>query len=167
MTNLAIWMSTNKLICLQWNARGLTKSRLEELRTLLNSHDPDIVFLSEPHWKKFFQVKFRNYSTLKKDRNNRRGGGEALLIKKSLQFSASSTFASRTLEVIGAIIHSTSGPVNCLSVYAPRGYCQAEEFTSLVSNSTPFILAGDLNAHIVYGNRTPQRMWQEKPSPQP
>ena len=67
MTNLAIWISTNKLICLQWNARGLTKSRLEEFRTLLNSHDPAIVFLSETHWNKFFQVKFRNYSILKKD----------------------------------------------------------------------------------------------------
>ncbi len=73
-------MSTNQLKCLQWNARGLTKSRLEEFRTLLNSHDPDIVFLSETHWNQFFQVKFRNYSTLKKDRNNRRGGGVALLI---------------------------------------------------------------------------------------
>ena len=30
---------------------------------------------------------------------------------------------------------------------SPRGDCQAEEFTSLVSNSPPFILAGDLTAH--------------------
>jgi hypothetical protein len=58
----------------------LTKSRVEEFRTLLNSHDPDLVFLSETHWNKNFQVKFKNYSTLKKDRNDRRGGGVALLI---------------------------------------------------------------------------------------
>jgi succinate dehydrogenase flavin-adding protein (antitoxin of CptAB toxin-antitoxin module) len=73
-------MSTNELKGLQWNARGLTKSRVEEFRTLLNSHDPDLVFLSETHWNKNFQVKFKNYSTLKKDRNDRRGGGVALLI---------------------------------------------------------------------------------------
>ena len=121
---------------------GLTKSRVEEFRTLLNSHDPDLFFLSETHWNKNFQVKFKNYSNRKKDRNDRRGGGVALLIKKSLQFSASPTLSPRTLEVIGAKFHSASGPVNCLSVYVPKGDCQAEKCKSLVSFSTPFIIAG-------------------------
>jgi hypothetical protein len=33
------------LSCLQWNARGLTKSKLEEFRILLNKFNPDLVFL--------------------------------------------------------------------------------------------------------------------------
>lgn len=51
---------------MQWNARGLTGSKLDEFRIILNSQDPDIVFLSEFFWNKSFIVKFKNYSILKK-----------------------------------------------------------------------------------------------------
>ena len=57
----------------------MTKSRLEEFCSLLNSLDPDLVFLSETFRNNKFNVKFKNYSILKKDRNTRRGGGVAML----------------------------------------------------------------------------------------
>ena len=72
-------MNTNNLKCLKWNARGLTKARLEEFRILINSEDPDLIFLSETFWNNNFTVKFKNYSFVKKDRSTRRGGGVAML----------------------------------------------------------------------------------------
>jgi len=140
-------MTSNSLKCIQWNARGLTKSRLEEFRSLLNSLDPDLVFLSETFWNNRFNVKFKNYSILKKDRSTRRGGGVALLVKKSLQFSALPSCSTSTLEVIGAKIQIESGPVHCFSVYCPRGDCQADEIKTLLNCPSPVIVTGDLNAH--------------------
>lgn len=74
---------SNLLTCLQWNARNLTKARLEESRGLLSSVSPSVVLSSETH---SFNIKFKNYIVIKKDRQDRQGGGVAILMKKSLQF---------------------------------------------------------------------------------
>jgi len=71
-----------KLKCMQWNSRGLTKSRLQEFRSRLNNDDPDLVFVSETFWNKNFTVKFTTYQFFKKDRSSRHGGGVALLVEK-------------------------------------------------------------------------------------
>ena len=41
-------------------------ARLEEFRILINSEDPDLIFLSETFWNNNFTVKFKNYSFVKK-----------------------------------------------------------------------------------------------------
>jgi hypothetical protein len=135
------------LKCLQWNSRGLTKARLEEFRNLLNTEDPDLVFLSETYWKPRFTVKFKTYEIFKLDRSTIRGGGVALLVKKSLQAHAIPSPVTGTLEVIGAQVPTKTGPVNCFSVYSPRGDCTAEEINLLLPPQLPFIVAGDFNAH--------------------
>ena len=135
-------MSISGLKCLQWNARGLTKSRLEEFRSLLNSLDPDLVFISETYRNKKYQIRFKKFFTLNRNRNTRRGGGVTLLVKKSLQFSALPSCSTRK----GAKIQVESGPVHCFSVYCPRGDCQADEIKNLLNCPSPVILAGDLNA---------------------
>jgi hypothetical protein len=135
------------LKCMQWSSRGLTKSRLEEFRSLLNKEDPDLVFLSETFWKPSFTVKFASYQIFKKDRISRHGGGVALLVKKSLQAHPIPPLATSTLEVTGVQLATNSGPVNCFSVYSPRGDCSPEELNLLLAPPIPFIIAGDLNAH--------------------
>ena len=54
-------------------------ARLEEFRILINSEDPDLIFLSETFWNNNFTVKFKNYSFVKKDGSTRRDGGVAIL----------------------------------------------------------------------------------------
>ena len=112
----------NKLICLQWNARALTKSRLEEFHALLNHFDPDLVFLSETHWSHHFNVKFKSYQVLKRDRQNHRRGGVALLVKKSLQFSVKSPINLNATEAIGATIFTNYGEVDCFSLTLTTTY---------------------------------------------
>ncbi|EFX69225.1 hypothetical protein DAPPUDRAFT_258980 [Daphnia pulex] len=64
---------------MQWNSRGLTKSRIDEFRSLLNKEDPNLVFLSGTFWNPSFTVKFVSYNLFKKDRSSRLCGGVALL----------------------------------------------------------------------------------------
>ena len=52
-----------------------------------------------------------------------------------------------TLEVIGAQLSTESGPVDCFSVYCPRGDCPPEDLHVLLNRPNPFIIAGDFNAH--------------------
>jgi hypothetical protein len=74
--------TTSDFKCLQWNARGLTKAKLEEFRHHLSSVNPEIVILSETHWSSGVAPKFKTHHILKKDRPYRTGGGVALLIRK-------------------------------------------------------------------------------------
>jgi hypothetical protein len=108
----------------------LTKSRLEEFRSLLNSLDPDLVFLSETFWNNKFNVKFKNCSILKKDRNTRHGGGVAMLFLKTLKMDPIPMPYADTLEVIGAQLSSETGPIDCFSVYCPRGDCPPEDIVT-------------------------------------
>lgn len=49
---------TEKLTIIQWNARGLTKARLEEFRNYLSSFNLHIVLLNETFWRNIFEIKF-------------------------------------------------------------------------------------------------------------
>lgn len=51
--------------CMQWNARGLTKSKLSEFKQFLSLEAPDVVLISESHWSDSFLVGFRHYHVLK------------------------------------------------------------------------------------------------------
>jgi exonuclease III len=134
----------------------LTKSRLEEFRVLLNQLNPELVFLSETHWSPLFNVKFKFYHVLKRDRLLHRGGGVALLIKKSIQFSVKPPINLNATEAIGATIFTNSGEVDCFSVYSPKGDCSPEDIHFFLSTTHPFILAGDLNAH--------HHLWESSPT---
>jgi hypothetical protein len=73
--------TTSDFKCLQLNAGGLTKAKLEEFRHFLSLVNPEIVLLSETHWSSGVAPKFKTHHILKKDRLNRMGGGVALLIR--------------------------------------------------------------------------------------
>jgi hypothetical protein len=96
--------TTENFKCLQWNARGLTKSKLEELRHYLSLVNPEVALLSETHWNSGFAHKFKPHHILRKDHPNRLGGGVAILISKSLQFSPITHNPPDTIEAIGARI---------------------------------------------------------------
>ena len=139
---------TKKIKCLQWNARGLTRSKLEEFRDYLISFSPEVALISETHWSSAFDVRFRAYHVLKKDRHPRQGGGVALLIHKSLQFLQIDCPPSDTVEAIGAtVITSDFGSVDFFSVYVPKGNCDLEDIQFLFNRDNLFVVAGDFNGH--------------------
>lgn len=133
---------------IQWNARGLTKARLEEFRNFLSLQNPSVVMLNETFWNNKTNIKFKNYQIIKKDRTDRPGGGVAMLIHSSIQFKTLEICPSRNLETVGISIKTTShGPVDIITSYCPLGNCEKEEFQLLTNRRNDFILGEDFNAH--------------------
>lgn len=94
---------TPPLKILQWNARGLYKSRLEEFKNNLRSHNPHIVLLSETHWKNEYKVKFSSYNSFVLNRVGQ-GGGVAILTKKNMQATTLGVEPNENFEAIGVTI---------------------------------------------------------------
>ena len=97
MTNL-LSISTNKrnrldeLSVAHWNCFKLNKSKIEELRTFLNTQKPDIISLNELKLSEFecnYHLRFDNYQCTYKVRTNNadKGGGVAFLIKTDLIYT--------------------------------------------------------------------------------
>jgi ribonuclease HI len=140
--------TTEELRCIQWNARGLSKSKLEEFRNFISSTNPEIVLLSETHWTDAFNVKFKAYHIAKKNRPNRMGGGVAILIHKSLQFLPLNLKETHSVEAIGVqVICSNNTPCNFISAYVPKGDCDTDEIVNLISAGNNFVTGGDFNGH--------------------
>lgn len=134
---------------LQWNARGLYRSRLEELKNNLRVHNPHIVLLSETHWRDQYNVKFSAYKSFSLNRLSQ-GGGVAILILKNIQAAVLDLPSYDNLELIGVTIKlKNNQELDVVSVYCPNGsqsnYEDLETILNNTGNST--IVGGDLNAH--------------------
>lgn len=86
---------------IQYNARSLTKTNLVEFKADLHTYKPHIVTISETFWKDTFTVKFKQYYVANRYRKNQSGGGEAILIHKSLQIKLLEIEDLQTIEAIG------------------------------------------------------------------
>ena len=129
MTCLMMANNNNtNLKILQWNARGLTKSRLQEFKHFLSYSVPSVVLLSETHWNDSFTPKFSSYNVINKNRHERSGGGVAILVHNSIKFSLLPLDNSHSIEMVAISISSaTFFSLNFVSVYAPKGNSTKEE----------------------------------------
>ena len=137
--------------CIQWNARSLSKSKLSEFKNFLFRFTPDIVFLSETHWREGINVKFQSYSLVRKNCLNHRGGGVAILIHDFIQTLPLNLKSLDTLEAVGiSIISPELGTIDLISVYCPRGNCSSNDFWYLLNRRHQFFIGGDFNSHHPY-----------------
>lgn len=67
-----------------WNIRSIRSNR-DYLASLLSSRSPDVIVLNETWLKKDQSVNFKNYVSVRQDRNDGKGG-IAFLIKKIIPF---------------------------------------------------------------------------------
>lgn len=150
MTNRPTNSTTpNNFKCIQWNARGLTKAKLEDFRNFLSSVKPEIVMLSETHWNNLFNVKFNSYHVLKKNRPNRLGGGVAILVNKHVVFSQINLIHTATVEAIGvSVMSTTNNPTDFISIYVPKGDCEVHEMEYVFNRRNVTVVGGDFNAHF-------------------
>ncbi|KZS06599.1 Uncharacterized protein APZ42_029899, partial [Daphnia magna] len=144
MTNIP----SNNFKCIQWNARGLSKAKLKEFRQQISILNPEVVLLSETHWNSDFAPKFKSHHILRKDRPNRLGGGVAILIRKSLQFTPLPITTPDTVEAIGVSILCTNKKhIDFISVYIPKDDCETADIELLLKRDNDFLVGGDLNGH--------------------
>ena len=137
---------------IQFNSRSLTKSNLIMFKDYLHQHKPLIALLSETYWKKSFSVKFKQYHTIIKNRENSPGGGVAILVHKSLQFTPLVLPSLTTIEAVAVTINvevnKKNELIDIISVYIPNGNnCSEDELQQLTQGSNSIIIGGDFNAH--------------------
>lgn len=77
-TNLKIIsINVNSIVSLQ---------RRNELLIFINRNNPDIVLLNETKLKPFHNIEFKNYNFIRTDRLTNKGGGTAILTRRSLDY---------------------------------------------------------------------------------
>jgi exonuclease III len=141
---------TPPLKIIQWNARSLYKSKLQEFKYNLLLTNPHIVLLCETHWKDHYTAQFSAYQTFALNRPTQ-GGGVAILVKKNIQTSPLPLPQSSDIEAIGVTIKTRNNThLDIISLYCPNGNsCRRGNIEAILNaprNTT--IIGGDFNAHL-------------------
>ena len=147
-----------KLNIVHYNINGLGKKK-KLLSTFLHKNDIDICCLNEVRTKK--HLKFPGYNIIRKNRQNRSGGGVWTLIKSGIQFEENKiTTNPRDNEAISIDVFLTNGSkVTVGNIYCPpKKQLNRELLQEISSNNAAAIITGDLNAHCkAFGNRDDNR----------
>lgn len=142
-------LTRQPLKILQWNAAYLYKDKLHEFRNDLNNINPAVVMLCETNWKNEYRVKFTSYNVFCLNRQGQRGGGVAILVKKSIPANVLSLPQLPNLEVIGVTLKLRNQNLDVVSVYCPHGdSCGEDEIQQLFeATGENAVVAGDFNAY--------------------
>lgn len=108
-------MTRHPIKIIQWNARGLYKGKLEELKYYLRKFNPHFVLLSETHWRDQYRIKFSGYTAFFV---NRQGPGVAILVKKFFSASRIPLPLFDSIEVVGISVNLRDDlPIDLFSIY--------------------------------------------------
>ena len=146
--------------CVLWNAASLN-NKLPDFLALLEDEDLDIAAVTET-WMSSQQnnitaeLRDNGYNIFHFNRDNKRGGGVALIFKKDFKFVSGKTFNFETFECILVSIACRAGrQVNFIVLYR---YCEISpslflpEFygfiDSIFINLRNVIILGDFNLHV-------------------
>jgi hypothetical protein len=139
---------------ISWNCRS-AKAHLTEITAFLNLKRPDILCLQETNLndqEANFFLDFTGYDTYFKCRDNKDGGGVALIISKSLSYSDLDLAFEKQLspyEICGCNVKLGETIVSIFSVYNPPKIDLSLDMLKMIDrNCKNFLIAGDLNAHI-------------------
>lgn len=143
---------------LQWNCYSV-RLAFADLRALVSSLSPDIIFLQETWLSPNVAFAFPDFHCFRLDRPSGRGGG--LLTLLSTRFAHSSSVVHEHMSALSELLvvrvrMPGCSPFDVCNVYCPKGF-QSSAFldTFLRLSSSGFCLAGDFNSHHVsWGPKT-------------
>lgn len=140
---------------LTWNANSLRK-RKDELVQFLHDNNVGVVLVQETLLKPGMSFQIPNYSLYRNDRERRRGGGTAILVKKDIPHLQIPTPTLSALEATMIQIKTPEFNFSIISLYIPaRAENLTEDLQKLASISGPIFIAGDFNAqHRAWGSRS-------------
>lgn len=153
-------MASRKITLVNWNARSLLSKKIETA-AFLEERKIDVAIFTETHLKPDTNISFPLHSLVRLDRNNTRGGGVAIAVRKGMKFFSLPSFNLKLIEAIGIEIHTTIGAIIVVAAYLPRQVKDQDgsaaqlrgDIAKLTRRRTNFIIAGDLNAkHQIWGN---------------
>ena len=158
------------LNCGLWNARSLT-GKIGELKSVIIKKDIDIMFLTET-WLKCqsnpivseIRAALNDYTFHYKSRENRRGGGVAILAKSNVEVLNTKTYPYKSFESIEVTLRCHHVSVQSIVIYRPpqsavHTYSKSDfikEFTSLLDTVLPssglVLIGGDFNFDFLNKN---------------
>jgi uncharacterized protein YegP (UPF0339 family) len=77
--------TTSDFKYLQWNARGLTKAKLEDFRHFLSSVNQEIVILSETYWSSGVAISLKPTTSSRRTAQQNGGGGVRKILKEGMK----------------------------------------------------------------------------------
>lgn len=133
---------------LHWNANGISNfSHLKQLECVLEREQIQIASINETYFNEKHKPYLNNYYIYRNDRQNRRGGGVALFVRKTLKHKLLNIIATRKIENISVEITINQKPIVVTTAYSPK--CSeffSEDILKLISDNKEFIILGDFNA---------------------
>ena len=134
------------LSLLNFNANGL-KNQILEVANFLQKNSIDIACINETHLKNPDIVKIPNYTIYRNDRENRPGGGTAIIIKKSIPHRPIKINNLINVESTSITILINNQETTIASVYnQPTKPLLTSDLDKLINQSKYFYILGDLNA---------------------
>ncbi|KAH1029335.1 hypothetical protein HUJ05_002594 [Dendroctonus ponderosae] len=126
-----------------------------EFEGYLRKNDVDIAFLQETFLQPQTQYRLNNYKIYRNDCPNNKGGGIVIVIKSSLAHSQTPPTTNTVIEHTSIILNMENSQIRIISAYKPpRVQTSQQDYYSLLDNSLPTLLAGDLNSkHVSLGCR--------------
>ncbi|CAK1588831.1 unnamed protein product [Parnassius mnemosyne] len=146
------------LSLISFNIRGL-RNNLPELKLFLKDREADFLLLQETNLKHTDNkgLSIKNYSLLRNDRHDRRGGGTAIYYKKTLHCSLIDTPQLTNMEAtlcrISMTGHQSLVIASCY--IPPKNLPLKDDFEAILSQSNSVIMFGDFNSkHTEWTCRT-------------
>ncbi|UYV69472.1 hypothetical protein LAZ67_6003711 [Cordylochernes scorpioides] len=153
--------ASKQLSILQCNINGLcstaTKIKLEEIMEIAEKQKIQIIALQETKLNEKYNLKYRNYNILRKDRN-KEGGGLAFLIKNLYYEDIAINIPNTSdLEAQGIKVYlNQNKTINIFNMYHPPNNKLIDDGTMAQFLTDNTIIVGDLNAkHQLWGCFTP------------
>ena len=146
------WEHSNTCI-LFWNARGISNKKTEFFN-YLEANNITIALVNETHLHQPMKFNCPNYYTYRSDRQDRPGGGTAILIRKGIKHSEIALPKLEHMEATAIQLHINSELITLVSIYNPPGKIVERDIDLLIQTNNKVILAGDFNSkHSTWNSR--------------
>ena len=138
-----------QLCILFWNCRSLY-TKLSHFKVRLYAAKPHVVCLTETWLKQNREPTFINYSAYFQHRQNRPGGGLAILVRNDVNCAPNplNSFPAGSLEIQSMKVFCNCKTISITNVYNPNSPIQVAEYSHYFNQlSGPRVIVGDFNAH--------------------
>ena len=135
---------------LQWNMRGFF-SQKPYLQKSIDTLDPDIICLQETHLKakNVPSLSKFHFPPIKRDREDRRGGGVMILIKNTINYLKIDV--ETELEIVTTKVFIQNKPLIICNIYLPPDLSNVyinDQMSKVIADfDAPFLITMDANAH--------------------
>lgn len=123
----------------------------------ITRHRIDVVFISETHLRDTSFFRIRNMHVYRTDRQGRRGGGSAILVRKEFIHHEEQLPPLQHIEAAAVTIATAIGNITCVAVYlSPKDPLLAADLHHIFDRFDKVLMGGDLNSkHAAWNARRP------------